>query len=103
MLWNNKEALTPKEYIEMDWTTEEFSRGQLRNFLQKRKTNMVFAGCYFAHMTPGSMTEFGRELNTPFDRVHWACTECATNNSGYMDGAIQSGKRAAENIHALLK
>jgi monoamine oxidase len=54
-------------------------------------------------MTPGSMTEFGRELNTPFDRVHWACTECATNNSGYMDGAIQSGKRAAENIHALLK
>jgi monoamine oxidase len=86
MLWKSKEALTPKEYIEMDWTTEEFSRG-----------------CYFAHMTPGSMTEFGRELNTPFDRVHWACTECATNNSGYMDGAIQSGKRAAENIHALLK
>ncbi len=33
MLWKNKEALEPKEYIEMDWTTEEFSRGKLRNFV----------------------------------------------------------------------
>jgi len=30
--------------------------------------------------------------------VHWAGTETATEWQGYMEGALQSGERAAEEI-----
>jgi monoamine oxidase len=31
-------------------------------------------------------------------RIHWAGTETATRWMGYMDGAIQSGRRAAAEV-----
>ena len=34
----------------------------------------------------------------PFGRVHWAGTETATISWGAMDGAVQSGERAASQI-----
>ena len=34
----------------------------------------------------------------PAGLLHWAGTETATEWSGYMDGAVQSGKRAAAEI-----
>jgi monoamine oxidase len=34
--------------------------------------------------------------------IHWAGTETATEWNGYMDGAVQSGERAASEVLAKL-
>jgi monoamine oxidase len=44
------------------------------------------------------MTEYGPALRTPVRRIHWAGTETATTWVGYMDGAVQSGHRAAAEV-----
>ena len=44
---------------------------------------------------PGAWTGYGRVLREPVGRIHWAGTETATRWMGYLDGAIQSGRRAA--------
>jgi len=72
------EALTPNEYTEQDWTREQWTRGGP-----------------VAIMGPGTMTSFGSTIREPFGRVHWAGTETSTYWTGYMDGAVRSGKRAA--------
>ena len=74
-------AAQPADYIEHDWTAEEWTRG-----------------CYGAHFPPGTWTQFGPALRRPARLLHWAGTETATEWSGYMDGAVQSGKRAAEEV-----
>jgi monoamine oxidase len=55
-------------------------------------------GCYGAFMPPGVWTSLGPLLREPVDRIHWAGTETAAVWSGYIDGAISSGKRAAAEI-----
>lgn len=55
-------------------------------------------GCYGAFMPPGVWTSLGPSIREPQGRVHWAGTETATVWSGYIDGAITSGHRAAEEI-----
>ena len=55
-------------------------------------------GCYGAMMPPGVWTAFGPALREPCGRIHWAGTETATHWSGYIDGAIRSGERAAKEI-----
>jgi monoamine oxidase len=47
-------------------------------------------------------TEFLPILNQPFGLVHWAGTETATYWNGYMDGAVRSGERAAQEALAHL-
>ncbi len=79
------EAAQPLAYAEQDWTTEEWSRG-----------------CYVGHMGPGVMTTFGEVLREPCGRIHWAGTETATRWMGYLDGALQSGMRAADEVLARL-
>jgi monoamine oxidase len=76
-------AANPADYIEHDWTGEIWTRG-----------------CYGAHFAPGVWTHFGAALRQPVGRLHWAGTETATVWSGYMDGAVQSGQRAAGEILA---
>jgi len=49
-------------------------------------------------MPPGVMTEYGKVLRAPVGRIHWAGTETATVWTGYMDGAVQSGQRAAAEV-----
>jgi monoamine oxidase len=68
-------------YLERDWAAEEYSRG-----------------CYGAFATPGTLTRFGRALRTPVGPIHWAGSETATRWAGYMDGAVQSGQRAAREV-----
>lgn len=75
------QAASPIDYVDQDWTAEEWSRG-----------------CYVAHMAPGVMTTFGDVIREPVGRLHWAGTETATEWAGYMDGALQSGTRAAQEI-----
>ena len=55
-------------------------------------------GCYGAFMPPGVWTTLGPSIREPQGRIHWAGTETATVWMGYIDGAIQSGKRAAAEI-----
>ncbi|MDO3663624.1 flavin monoamine oxidase family protein [Acinetobacter higginsii] len=76
-----QQAAHPLEYVEQDWLTEEWSQGG-----------------YVAHMPPGVMTTYGDCIRQPVDRIHWAGTETATEWSGYLDGALQSGIRAAKEI-----
>jgi monoamine oxidase len=71
----------PDEYVELDWSEEEWTRG-----------------CYGAHFPPGVWTQYGPALRAPVGRVHWAGAETATVWSGYMDGAVQSGERAAAEV-----
>lgn len=71
-------AQDPVAYIEHDWAAEEYSRG-----------------CYGAFATPGVLTRFGPALRAPVGPLHWAGTETATRWAGYMDGAVESGRRAA--------
>jgi monoamine oxidase len=74
-------AADPVEYVELDWSEEEWTRG-----------------CYGAHLPPGVWTQYGPALRAPVDRIHWAGAETATVWSGYMDGAVQSGERAAAEV-----
>jgi monoamine oxidase len=69
------------EYVELDWSEEEWTRG-----------------CYGAHLPCGVWSQYGPALREPCGRVHWAGTETATVWNGYMDGAVQSGERAAREV-----
>ena len=70
-------------YHEHDWGAEDYSRGG-----------------YMSHMPPGTLTGFGRTLREPIGLIHWAGTETATVSHGFIDGAIRSGLRAAEEVLA---
>ena len=76
-------AATPLAYVDRDWSAEPFTRG-----------------CYGAHMPPGAWTQLGPALRAPIGRIHWAGTETARQWIGYIDGAIESGERAAAEITA---
>jgi monoamine oxidase len=74
-------ARQPEAYLDHDWSAEVWSRG-----------------CYGAHFPPGVWTQFGRALREPIGRIFWAGTETATRWMGYIDGAIESGERAAQEV-----
>jgi monoamine oxidase len=76
-----EQAARPAQFIERVWADEEWTRG-----------------CYGCLMTTGSWTEYGRALRAPVERLHWAGAETATVWSGYMDGAVQSGERACDEV-----
>ena len=78
-------ALDPLDYVENDWTTDAWSHG-----------------CYGAYAPPGVWTRFGAALRAPIGCIHWAGTETATELSGYIEGAIQAGERAAAEVVAAL-
>ncbi len=79
------QALKPIEYTEHDWTHERWTRGG------------PVAIC-----PPGVLAAYGRHIRQPFGRVHWAGAETSTYWTGYMDGAVRSGKRAAIEVLAKL-
>lgn len=62
-------------------------------------------GCFTAFGIPGFLTTYGHLLRKPLfdDRIHLAGTETATYWSGYMDGAMQAGERAAIQVLQRLK
>jgi monoamine oxidase len=79
------EALHPVEYVEHDWTHEQWTKGGP-----------------VAVQVPGAITEYGLTIRTPFRRVHWAGTETSTFWAGYMDGAVRAGERASHEVLDLL-
>ncbi|MDX6672819.1 MAG: monoamine oxidase [Solirubrobacteraceae bacterium] len=80
-----RRAASPDGYVERVWADEEWTRG-----------------CYGCAMPTGAWTEFGPALRAPIGPLHWAGAETATVWSGYMDGAVSSGERAAADITAAL-
>ncbi|GFU15786.1 amine oxidase [Trichonephila clavipes] len=75
------EAAYPIHYEEKNWMEEEYS-----------------GGGYTAVYGPGFFTRYGKALREPVDRLYFAGTETAVRWSGYMDGAIEAGERAAREI-----
>ncbi len=75
------QALEPIEYAEHDWTHERWTYGSP-----------------VASMAPGALTTYTDALWRPFRRVHWAGTETSTYWTGYMDGAVRAGERAAVEV-----
>ena len=76
-----EQALHPIDYPENDWTKERWTGG----------------GPTAIH-APGTLVQFGPAIRQPHGRVHWAGTETSTYWSGYMDGAVRSGERAAVEV-----
>ncbi|MGD9621952.1 MAG: flavin monoamine oxidase family protein [Mycolicibacterium sp.] len=70
-------------YIDHNWSEEQWTRGD-----------------YGGYLPPGALTGFGAEIRRPFRRVHWAGTETATEWNAHMEGAVQSGERAAAEVLA---
>ena len=72
---------TPAEYREYIWHTDPWSGGAIK-----------------AHFPPGVLTTLGHALRRPVGRIHWAGTETAPRWLGFIEGAIRSGERAAEEV-----
>lgn len=77
------EALTPTDYLEADWGADPWS-----------------AGCV-AGMPPNVLAR-GARWREAHGLVHLAGTETAVAWPGYMEGAIEAGERAADEVLAAL-
>lgn len=73
-------AARPTDYREQLWADEPWT-----------------AGCT-SPLPPGVLTSLGSALRQPVGRVHWAGTETALRWTGYMDGAVRAGQRAAVEV-----
>ena len=69
------------DYQELDWGLEAWSRGGP-----------------VASLPPGVLSSSFAHIRKPEGRIHWAGSETATEWIGYMEGAIQAGERAADEI-----
>lgn len=74
-------AANASEWILERWDNEPYSRGG----------PTALAG-------PGTLTKYGAALTKPFGNIHFAGTESSPYWTGYLDGAIRSGERAASEI-----
>jgi monoamine oxidase len=78
-------ALRPIDYVDHCWGTEGFAPGGPT-----------------AAVPPGSWTNYGQWLRKPIDGIFWAGTETADKWTGFLDGAVRSGQRAAAEVDAYL-
>ena len=78
-------ALAPIDYLDHCWGTEGFAPGGPT-----------------AAVPPGSWTTYGPWLRKPVDGIFWAGTETADQWTGFLDGAVRSGRRAAGEVHRTL-
>ncbi|MCV7150354.1 flavin monoamine oxidase family protein [Mycolicibacterium pyrenivorans] len=75
-------AARPIDYLDHCWGAEQFAPGGPT-----------------AAVPPGSWTTHGRWLRTPVEAIFWAGTETADQWTGFLDGAVRSGVRAAGEAH----
>lgn len=76
-----RQAAEPFDIVELDWMAEAYTRG-----------------CYGGRLGAGVWTQYGEAIAQPVGRIHWAGAETSTIWNGYMEGAIRSGRRAADEI-----
>ncbi|MEO1231853.1 MAG: FAD-dependent oxidoreductase [Myxococcota bacterium] len=74
-------ALSPIEYVDVDWLEEQWS-----------------GGCYGAFAGPGIFSRYGENLRRRVGPLFWAGTETSTRWTGYIEGAVRSGERAAQEV-----
>jgi len=55
-------------------------------------------GAYTGICPPGLLTTYGPVIREPVGQIYFAGTETATQWSGYMNGAVEAGERAAREI-----
>ncbi|ARK30611.1 flavin monoamine oxidase family protein [Halalkalibacter krulwichiae] len=79
-------VMSPCQVFEKDWSDDEWTRGG-----------------YGIHFPIGVISQLGPSLRNPIGPIHWAGTELASEWRMYMEGAIQSGERAAMDVVELLK
>ncbi|MDE0978357.1 MAG: FAD-dependent oxidoreductase [Flavobacteriales bacterium] len=75
-----EEANSYVDYVEHNWSEEEF-----------------ISGCVPA-IVPGFFANHGSALKQPVGNIHYAGTETSDVWAGYMDGAVRSGERVAYEI-----
>ncbi|KAL5005194.1 hypothetical protein ScPMuIL_018650 [Solemya velum] len=80
-VFGTEEALHPIHFEEFDWTSEQWS-----------------GGGYSSTLPPGVLTKYREDIRSPVGRLYFAGTETACHWSGYMDGAVEAGERAAREI-----
>jgi monoamine oxidase len=78
-------AMHPIDYVDHRWGAEQFAPGGPT-----------------AAVPPGSWTRYGRWLREPVNGIFWAGTETADEWTGFLDGAVRSGHRAATEVAAYL-
>jgi monoamine oxidase len=71
----------PELILEGEWSNREWTRG-----------------AYNANMGPCGWLHFGAALSRPIGPIKWGATETATAWSGYMEGAVEAGSRAAREV-----
>ena len=76
-----EEAAEPSEYVERDWSAEQYTRG-----------------CHGAHFAPGIWTSNGPVLAAPDGCLYWAGAEYSTKFNGYMEGAVRSAEEVAATV-----
>ena len=74
-------ALKVIDYHEMNWSTQQWTRG-----------------CFTGFLTPGATTLFKSAVRDPVGPIHWAGTENSTVWPSFIDGAVVSGEREAKAI-----
>lgn len=84
-LFGVEDALNPLDYIEHDWAAEPYN-----------------GGCPVARMTPGTQSTLAYRLAQPVGSLHFAGTELATCWTGFINGAVESGQRAAAEVASAL-
>ena len=76
-------ALAPIDYHEMNWSTQQWTRG-----------------CFTGFLTPGATYLFRSAVRDSVGPLHWAGTENSTVWPSFIDGAIRSAERAVAEIKA---
>lgn len=75
----------PVDYTDKAWSADPWRRGG-----------------YGTQPTPGAWTVAGEAWNRPVDRIHWAGSDTSAVWNGYVEGALQAGQRAADEVMAEL-
>ncbi len=71
-------ALQATDYVETDWSAEEWTRG-----------------AYASTFGIGGLTRYGEDLRRPVGPIHWACSDIAGVGHMHMEGGVRSGEAAA--------
>jgi monoamine oxidase len=79
--WFGSQASSPSFYTDFVWQTEPWT-----------------LGCFSCYYAPGIMTRYGPTLRSIEGRIHFAGTETAVLETGYIEGAITSGERAVAEV-----